>query len=159
MLNIHILAVGSLKENWMSAACAEYQKRIGAQFKLVVTELAEYRLPPAPSPAEICIGLQNEALAFRKKMPPRAFTAALCIEGEQLASPDFAQLLERVSGKYPAVAFLIGGSHGLDEALKREAHKRVSFSPMTFPHQFARVMLLEQLYRSGCIISGGKYHK
>ena len=82
---------------------------------------------------------------------------ALCIEGKPLSSVEFAKTLERAQAA--RLAFVIGGSNGLDEAFKREASLRVSFSAMTFPHHLFRVMLLEQIYRAAMITSGRKYHK
>ena len=82
---------------------------------------------------------------------------ALCVEGKQLSSPAFAETLQRAQAA--RMAFVIGGSNGLDEAFKREADLRLSFSAMTFPHHLFRVMLLEQLYRAQMIAAGRAYHK
>lgn len=157
MISTHVIAVGSLGEAWMTQACGEYAKRLGRQ--LTLTEIGEHRLPQKPSEGEIRRALAKEGEAIRKKLPPRAFLCALCIEGKPLSSPAFAEVLSRAAQAHPAAAFVIGSSHGLDQSLKEEAHLRLSFSPMTFPHQLARIMLLEQLYRASSILSGGKYHK
>ena len=159
MQHLHILAVGKISERWISEGCAHYQKRIAPFYKLGLTELDEHRLPARPSPAQIGQALEKEAQSFRKKLPARSLSIALCLEGEALSSPGLAALLEGAAQDGLGAAFLIGSSHGLCETLKREADYRLSFSPMTFPHQLARLMLLEQLYRCGCITQGGKYHK
>ena len=104
--------------------------------------------------------MEKEAAAIRAKLPPSASVIALCVEGKERSSEDFAKLLstwEHSSAKH--LVFVIGGSYGLDPALKAEAWVRLSMSPMTFPHHLARVMLLEQLYRAFKIQEGSSYHK
>ena len=144
MTSVHILCVGKLKEKFYADAVAEYAKRLSPYCKLTIVELPEEKLPQGPSPALIAAALGKEAAAIRAKLPPRARVVALCIEGQLLSSQ---------------LCFLIGGSYGLDEGLKAEAHVRLSMSPMTFPHHLARVMLLEQLYRAFKINEGSAYHK
>ena len=113
-----------------------------------------------PEYAEIARALSREAEAVRAKLPPGAALAALCIEGKLHSSEELAGLLDTWGSRgEKCLAFVIGGSFGLDEGLKREARVRLSMSPMTFPHHLARVMLLEQLYRGFQINEGGKYHK
>ena len=110
--------------------------------------------------AEIKKALAAEAEAIREKLPKGGALIALCIEGKPLTSPQFAEKLQQfaLEGR-SQLTFLIGGSCGLDESLKKEADLRLSFSPMTFPHHLARVMLLEQIYRGYQILEGSKYHK
>ena len=160
MLSVHLICVGKLKEKFYQEACAEYVKRLGAYCKLTVTELPEERLPADPSPAQVRQALAREARAIRGKLPPDASLAALCVEGKERSSEDFARLLaDWAQGPRKRLVFLIGGSYGLDEGLKGEAWLRLSMSPMTFPHHLARVMLLEQLYRACKINEGSSYHK
>ena len=160
MIHVSLLCVGKLKEKFYVDAAAEYQKRLSAYCKLDIVELSEEKLPPAPSQALIDAALAKEAAAIRAKLPPRARTVALCIEGQLLSSPELAKrLLTWEAGPSNQLCFLIGGSYGLDEPLKSEAQVRLSMSPMTFPHHLARVMLLEQLYRGFQINSGSPYHK
>ena len=119
----------------------------------------EERLPERPSKAQIESGLEQEGKRLLQKAGSTPIVA-LCIEGKELSSPQLAQYVERaaVNGA-SSLAFVIGGSWGLWEEVKRKAALRLSMSPMTFPHQLARVMLLEQLYRAMQIAVGGKYHK
>lgn len=160
MINLEIIAVGTLKESWMREGCGEYRKRIGLWSKLAVTELDEFRLPKDPSAAEIENGLAREGARMLEKIPKNARVAALCIEGKQMSSEALAAYLDKAAGESAgAVVFLIGGSHGLSDAVKARADLRLSMSPMTFPHQLARVMLCEQLYRALSICAGTKYHK
>ncbi len=161
-MNVQLICVGKLKERFYADACAEYQKRLGAFCKLTITELAEEKLPADPSPALIDAALKKEAAAIRVKLPPNAYVIAMCVEGRMRSSEELAAKLREdvwADGSAKGLVFLIGGSYGLDDALKREAHDRLSMSPMTFPHHLARVMVLEQLYRSFQISRGSPYHK
>ena len=160
MLAVRLICVGKLGEKFWNDACAEYEKRLGAYCKLEIVELAEQRLPQKPSQGEIAAALKKESAAIAAKIPQGAAVAALCVEGKTLSSEQFADYLGRltVSGT-SRLCLLIGGSCGIDEALKARADLRLSMSPMTFPHHLARVMVLEQSYRALNILSGGKYHK
>ena len=160
MMSVYLICVGKLKEKFYADAVAEYSKRLSAYCKLTVLELPEERLPDKPSQAQIDAALAKEAAAIRAKLPPNASVVALCVEGRQRSSEELAHLLttwNNTSAKH--LAFLIGGSYGLDEALKAEAWVRLSMSPMTFPHHLARVMVLEQIYRAFKINEGSNYHK
>ena len=160
MLSVKILCVGKLGEKFWAQAVAEYEKRLSAYCKLEILELPEQRLPQNPSQGEITAALSKEADAIRAKIPSGASVVALCIEGGELGSQAFADKIgDMTAHGVSKLCFLIGGSCGLDETLKREAALRLSMSPMTFPHHLARVILLEQIYRALNILSGGKYHK
>ena len=160
MQKITVLCVGKLKERFYQEAAAEYVKRLGRHCKLDVVELPESRLPEDPSPGEIQRALAAEAAAIREKLPRGGAVIALCIEGKPCSSVELSRRMQElaVSGK-SQLTFLIGGSVGLAEDLKRQADWRLSMSPMTFPHHLARVMVLEQIYRALNIAAGGKYHK
>ena len=160
MVSIHLFCVGKLKEKHFAAACAEYEKRLGAFCKLTITELPETRLPEDPSQAQIDAALEKEAALLFQKLPKGAKVIALCVEGKLLSSQDLAAQLEKwtVEGA-SSLALVIGGSFGLHPSVKERAQLRLSMSPMTFPHHLARVMLLEQIYRAFQIQQGTKYHK
>ncbi len=159
MQRITVLCVGKLKEKFYADAAAEYCKRLSRYCKIEVTELPETRLPEDPSPAEIKKALAAEANAIRQRLEGGA-VVAMCIEGQTCSSEALSKKLAAfaLEGK-SKVTFLIGGSFGLDETLKKQADWRLSMSPMTFPHHLARVMLLEQIYRSCQIAEGTRYHK
>ena len=159
MRRITVLCVGKLKEKFYADAAAEYCKRLSRYCKIEVTELPETRLPEDPSPAEIKRALAAEANAIRQKLEGGA-VVAMCIEGQTCSSEALSKKLAAfaLEGK-SKVTFLIGGSFGLDETLKKQADWRLSMSPMTFPHHLARVMLLEQIYRACQIAEGTRYHK
>lgn len=160
MLTVRLICVGKLGEKFWKAACDEYAKRLSAYCKLEIIEVPEQRLPDAPSEGQVRQALAKEAEVIRARIPAGAALLALCVEGGQLSSEELAETLGTltVSGT-SRLAVVIGGSCGLDEALKREARLRLSMSRMTFPHHLARVMALEQLYRALNILAGGKYHK
>lgn len=159
MLTVNIICVGSLKERYWREACAEYQKRLSAFCKVSVLELPECRLSDRPSPAEIAKALDTEGEMILAKAG-NSTVVPLCIEGKQLSSPELAEWMNElmVSG-VSAVSFVIGGSFGLSDVVKRRGARKLSMSGMTFPHQLARVMLLEQVYRAFMINGNGKYHK
>ena len=158
--HVTILCVGKLKESYWREACTEYQKRITPFFRLDTVEIAEERLPADPSPAQIRQAIDEEGKRLLKRCPADAAAFSLCIEGKVLSSPGFASTLDRLSVNGSGhVTFFIGGSYGLSDEVKAFADRHLSFSPLTFPHQLARVMLLEQLYRAAQISFGGKYHK
>lgn len=160
MRSITVLCVGKLKERYWREAVEEYQKRLSAFCRLSIVEVEEERLPDNPSPAQIIHTLEAEGARLLAKVPAGAAIYALCIEGKELDSPALSASLDKLAvDGVSHVVFVIGGSWGLSDEVKRAARVRLSMSPMTFPHQLARVMLLEQLYRAGQISSGGKYHK
>ena len=160
MQKVTVLCVGKLKEAFYAAAVAEYQKRLQRHCKLELVELPEQRLPDDPSSAEIQKALRTEGDAIRERLPKGGAVIALCIEGRPCSSQELSCRMAEfgVQGK-TQLTFLIGGSVGLDEDLKRQADWRLSMSPMTFPHHMARIMLLEQIYRAYQIADGTKYHK
>ena len=160
MQRVTVLCVGKLKEKFYIDAAAEYVKRLQRHCKLELIELPEQRLSDDPSPAEIQKALRAEGDAIREKLPKGGAVIALCIEGKPCSSQELSRRMADfgVQGK-TQLTFLIGGSVGLDEDLKRRADWRLSMSPMTFPHHMARIMLLEQIYRAYQIADGTKYHK
>lgn len=160
MQHITVLCVGKLKENYWRDAVAEYQKRLGAFCKTAIVEVEEERLPDEPSAAQIAHTLEMEGNRLLSKVPSGAAVVALCIEGKMLDSGTVSAKIAEwgLQGKSD-IAFIIGGSFGLSSAVKAAASLRLSMSAMTFPHQLARVMLLEQIYRAFQIQNGGKYHK
>jgi len=155
MRHVKLICFGKLKEPWLRAACAEYEKRLGPWCRLETVELSPSALPDNPSAAQIEQALSAEAKLAGEKIVKGASVIALCVEGRQMASEQFAAWLEAQS----EIAFLIGSSFGLHESIKNQAQLKLSLSNMTFPHQLARVMLLEQIYRAFQIQTGGKYHK
>ena len=161
MLNIRIICVGKLKERFYTDAANEFIKRLAGYCKPEITEVSEYRLQPdRPNTTQIEQALEKERAAITLKLPPGALTIALCVEGREMDSPGLSEFLSECAvGGTSHLCFIIGGSFGLHEDIKNNAGVKLSMSKMTFPHNLARVILLEQLYRAFKIIEGGKYHK
>jgi 23S rRNA (pseudouridine1915-N3)-methyltransferase len=158
MMTIQIIAYGKLKEKYLREACAEYEKRLSRYCTFKCTELEPVALPEKPSEKEIAAALEKEGQQLLKRM--KGLCIAMCIEGKTMSSEALSEKLASagVSGD-STVTFLIGSSYGLSDEVKKAAQLRLSMSPMTFPHQLARVMLMEQIYRSFQIQTGTKYHK
>lgn len=151
--------MGGLKERYWRDACAEYCKRLTPWVKLHIIEISEERCSNS-SPAQIQAALDAEGVRILGAFPEHSFVIALCIEGKKLGSEQLAEKISDImlSG-HSHITFIIGGSFGLSEAVKGRADLKFSMSDLTFPHQLARVMLLEQIYRAMSINMGGKYHK
>jgi 23S rRNA (pseudouridine1915-N3)-methyltransferase len=160
LFEITLIAMGKLKEKFYLSAAAEYEKRLKGYCSFKIIELPEVRLSDAPSAAEITNALEKEADTILSKIPKGAWFCVFTPEGKLLSSEQLAQKMAEVklSGKSSA-CFLIGSSFGMAKRLKDMADMKLSMSPMTFPHHLARIMVLEQLYRSEAIQSGSKYHK
>ena len=160
MLNITIIALGKLKEQYLREASAEYQKRLSASCKLNIVELIPEKLSDNPSKKEIENALSAESKKIMEKIPKGAKVYSMCIEGKQRTSEELSRELDSIALEGVSnIAFIIGSSFGLSEEVKKLSHYRLSMSKMTFPHQIARIMLLEQIYRSLQISAGTKYHK
>lgn len=157
-MTINLIVIGKLKEDYLKSACAEYIKRLSRYCTFELHELDEFRLSENPSEKEIESALQKEALNIKKYA--KGMIIPLCIEGKQLSSVQFSEKISYagVSG-FSTVTFIIGSSFGLAPEIKSMGNFKLSMSYMTFPHQLARVMLLEQIYRAFQIAEGGKYHK
>ena len=160
-MNVNIICIGKLKEAYWREAVAEYAKRIGGYASFKVLELAEVKLPENPSESQILQGLTEEA---KKIMPyleqKSAYNIALCVEGKQVDSPKLAEIFKTATlNGNSTINFVIGSSFGMADSVKNACHFKLSFSPMTFPHQLARVIACEQIYRAISIINNTKYHK
>ena len=160
MLNITIIAIGKLKEQYLRDASAEYQKRLSASCKLNIIELNPEKLSDNPSAKEIENALNNEAKKIIEKIPKGAKIYSMCIEGKQRTSEELSAEIDSLTVEGVSnIVFIIGGSFGLSDEVKKLSAYRLSMSKMTFPHQIARIMLLEQIYRAMQISIGTKYHK
>ena len=160
-----VLHTGESKEQYWTKAFEEYQKRMNAYGQLKSIALKPVRLSEDPSEGEIERALEKEADAVEDQLKRNGLEGgntlriALCIEGKMLSSEQLSVLFSDAALRGKSnVVFLIGSSHGLSPRLKKSS-VCLSFSPMTFPHQLAKVMLAEQIYRAECILRGNKYHK
>ena len=160
MFEITLIAMGKLKEKFYLSAASEYEKRLKGYCRFQILELPEFRLPENPSPAEISAGLEKEAETILARIPKGTWFCVLTPEGKVISSEALADKIRdvKLSGKSSA-CFLIGSSFGMSPRVKAAADFQLSMGPMTFPHHLARIMVLEQLYRSEAIQAGSKYHK
>lgn len=160
MLNIKIIAIGDLKEKYLRDACEEYKKRLGAWAKVEEIVLKEEKLPDNPTEAQIKAGLVAEEKKILEKISQKAYVIAMCVEGKQLSSEEYAKKIEEITNcGYSEIALIIGSSFGMTDEVKKRADFRLSVSKLTFPHQLLRVILYEATYRALSIVKGTKYHK
>ena len=150
-----IVAVGKLKEKFWTAACAEYLKRMQPYGKTEVREIAD--VDPAGG---VDAARDREGAAILAALGPSAHVVLLAIDGKQRSSESFSQRIDalKLNGASD-IAFVIGGSDGVSAAVRQRADETLSFGPITLPHNLARVVLLEQLYRAQKISRGEPYHK
>lgn len=159
MQRVTIIAVGRLKDRFYSDAAAEYLKRLSAFCKADIFEVQPAKLPEDPPESLISAALREEGARITERIPKDCAVIVLCVEGRRFTSESFSQLVSGFNAQGRGMAFIIGGSYGLSEEVKRRSDCRMSMSDMTFPHRLARVMLLEQIYRGYMIAAGREYHK
>lgn len=159
-MKITIVAVGKVKEKFYRDAIAEFEKRLSKYCKLEIVEVADEKTPDNASASQELQIKAKEGDRILSSIKDDMHVIALAIEGKQLSSTELADKMDKlgISGR-SSIAFVIGGSLGLDERVLKRADFKLSFSPMTFPHQLMRVILLEQIYRAYRIIAGEPYHK
>ena len=161
MQKMTILCTGKLKEKFYLDAAAEYVKRLSRFCKLEIIELPEEKIEEKnASDAVVKKALDKEGKAILSNVRKGAAIVAMCIEGKQISSDELAQFLAQRAGSGAGdVAFVIGSSHGLSDEVKKAAALKFSMGRITMPHQLARLVLTEQIYRACTINVGMKYHK
>ena len=142
---IRIICVGKLKEKYLVDACLEYTKRISKYSKIEIIELKDSNIKEE----------KDNILKYINK----AYIITLEIEGDMVDSPTLAKKIDNIFLNNSNITFIIGGSDGLHDDIKKISNYKLSFSKLTFPHQLFRVMLLEQIYRSFKILNNETYHK
>lgn len=158
-MQITLITVGRLKEDFFIKASGEYEKRLSSFCKLTVKEIDAARIKSEPSEKEIESALNFEAQKIEKAIPAGSFVISMCIEGKHFDSEEFSKKLSDIKMSDGRVCFIIGSSYGIADSIKKKSNLLLSMSKMTFPHRLARIMLLEQIYRSFKIESGSAYHK
>ncbi len=159
-MNITIISVGKLKEKYLKQGINEYLKRLSTYAKVKVVEVADEKAPETLSEKEEEEVKQKEGERILGKISPDTYVITLDLQGKMITSEQLAGKLDELAtyGK-SKVAFVIGGSLGLSEAVRKRSNYALSFSKMTFPHQLMRLILLEQVYRGFRIMRGEPYHK
>ena len=157
---VTVICVGKLRERFFADAAAEYLKRLRRLMPVTVVEVPDEPEPAQPGEAQNETVLRREGERILARLSDRDHVIALCVDARQYESPELAARLDGLftQGK-SHIVFVIGGSLGLHASVLRRADERMSMSRMTFPHQLARVMLLEQLFRAAKINAGERYHK
>lgn len=156
MLKINLITIGDIKEKYLRDAIEEYSKRIKRFANLNIIEIKE-SIPASNSAKDIEIALTKDAKNIEKHLS--GHVVCLDIKGKMISSEEFAEKIKKISLNSSEISFIIGASNGISEEIKKLCNERVSFSPMTFPHQLMRVIFLEQLYRSFTILNNIAYHK
>ena len=149
---IKIICVGKIKEKFYTDAINEYLKRLSKYTKIDLIEVKDEDF-------DISKTLLKEKESIYKYIDDKDYVITLEIEGEELDSVSLSKKINNIQLNNPNITFIIGGSYGLHEDIKKRSNYKLSFSKLTFPHQLFRVMLLEQIYRSYKIINNETYHK
>lgn len=158
-MNIKLIVTGKLKEKYFKDAVLEYSKRLSRFGKLEIAEVADEKIPETPSEKQMEQIKEKEGRALLAQIKENTYFIALCIEGKELSSEDFAEKIASLSMQTGHITFAIGGSLGLSDEVKKRANLCLSFGKMTLPHQLMRVVLLEQIYRAFKINANESYHK
>ncbi len=158
-MNITILCVGKIKEKYFTAAIDEYTKRMGRFAKFSIIELPDEKIPDNASAREEEIIKSKEGKAILSRLRDSDYAIAMCIEGTQLDSVELSAKIEKISMNSSSIVFIIGGSLGLSDEVKKRAQLRLSFGKITLPHQLMRVVMCEQIYRAFKINNNEQYHK
>ena len=151
---LKIIAVGKVKEKFITDGILEYSKRINIFDKFQVVEVKEF------NQKDIKRNMQDEAKAILQEITDKDFVITLEIKGKMLSSEELAEEITKIKNYHStSIVFVIGGSNGLDQEVINRSNYHLSFSKMTFPHQLMRLILVEQIYRAFTIINNQEYHK
>lgn len=159
MPSVTIISVGKIKEKFIKDALAEYEKRLSRFAKFKSIEIPDRPIPDGASEADERAVLEKEGMDILSKINKGDYVISMCIEGKKLSSTDFAKKLSDIFMTNSSITFIIGGSLGLSSQVKNRSDFKMSMSDMTFPHNLARFMLTEQIYRCFKINANENYHK
>ena len=150
---IKIITVGAIKEKYLKEAIEDYTKRIFKYTNINIIEVKDEGL------VEEGKAILLEAEKIKKHLNPKDYIIAMEIDGKNFSSVEFAEKIDKILIIKSNITFIIGGSYGLSDEIKKLSNLKLSFSKMTFPHQLFRIMLLEQIYRTYKINNNERYHK
>ena len=156
MIKINLVCLGDIKEKYLREAIGEYSKRISRFADLKIIELKE-NVATSNNDSDIKKALLKDAEEIKKYL--KGYIICLDIKGKMISSEEFSKKIEKISLNNSEITFIIGASNGIDDKIKSLANEKISFSPMTFPHQLMRVIFLEQTYRAFTILNNIAYHK
>lgn len=149
---IKIITVGKIKEKYLTDAINEYLKRLSKYAKINLIEVPDENF-------DITKTLETEKKSILKYVSEKDYIITMEIEGKELSSIEFAKKIDEIQINNSNICFIIGGSYGLSDEIKKMSNFKLSFSKMTFPHQLFRLILLEQIYRAYKINNNESYHK
>lgn len=158
-MNVNIICVGKIKEKYFAEAIAEFEKRLGRFCAFRITELPDRPIPDKASAAQEAAVLEAEGADILKAIKKGDYVIALCVEGKELSSEEWAEKTADITRTHSAITYIIGGSLGLSPAVKARADLRLSLGKITLPHRIARLVLTEQIYRCFKINANETYHK
>lgn len=158
-MKIKIIAVGKLKESYLTQAVLDYTQRIKPFAEIIFAEVSEAPIRDESSPGDIQHALREEGNAILKILEPRDYLIVLDLGHPQINSLDFASKIEKIKQSHATIAFVIGSSYGLSAEVKKRSQLFWTLSELTLPHAFARLLVLEQIYRAFKINSHQSYHK
>ncbi|MFA7695809.1 MAG: 23S rRNA (pseudouridine(1915)-N(3))-methyltransferase RlmH [Methanoregula sp.] len=159
-MQVRVIAVGKIKERFLTEGIAEYEKRLTPYLKLSIIEISDERRSVHAGTGQVNLVKDREGDRILAAIPDGAYVVALDVRGKEMSSEQLADRLHdwQIAGTH-SIAMIIGGDLGLSDAVLARADLRLSISPMTFTHQMVRMILLEQIYRACRINSGEPYHK
>ena len=159
MLNINIVCVGKIKENYLKDAISEYSKRLSKFCNLNIIELSDEKLPNKLNDSIINEIKNKECNKMIQSIKKDSYIICLDLKGKELSSEDFSKKIENIALNFnSSITFVIGGTLGLNEEILSLSNEKICFSKMTFPHQLIRVFVLEQLFRAFKISNNETYH-
>ena len=159
MLNINIVCIGKIKENYLKDAISEYSKRLSKFCNLNIVELQDEKLPSKLNDSIINEIKNKECNKMLQAIKKDSYVICLDLKGKEFSSEDFSKKIENIALNFnSSITFVIGGTLGLNEAILSLSSEKICFSKMTFPHQLIRVFLLEQLFRAFKILNNETYH-
>ena len=159
MLNINIICVGKIKENYLKDAISEYSKRLSKFCNLNITEISDEKLPNKLNDSIINEVKNKECNKIIQSIKKDSYIICLDLKGKEFSSEEFSQKIDNIALNFnSSITFIIGGTLGLNEEILSLSNEKICFSKMTFPHQLIRVFLLEQLFRAFKISNNETYH-
>ncbi len=159
MVHINIICVGKIKEQYLKDAIGEYIKRLSRYCNLSFTELPDKKIPDKANSSLEAQVINAESADIISHLSKDAYNICLDLKGKELSSVDFAKKINDIGLINSTINFIIGGSLGFNDEVRRNCKESICFSKMTFPHQLIRVFLLEQIYRAFKINNNETYHK
>ena len=159
MININIICVGKLKENYLKEAISEYSKRLSKYCNLKIIEISDEKLPNKINESTMQELKNKEGLKILENIKKDSYVFPLDLHGKQFTSEEFSEKIENITVRgFSTITFIIGGTLGISDEVLEKANELICFSKMTFPHQLIRVFLLEQLFRAFKISNNETYH-